>query len=67
MDVVFCRDVLTYFDPPARQRLVTAIEALLAPGGLLCLGHAETLSGLRSTLLRTRGSAFRRPAAPLRP
>jgi len=59
-DVVFCRNVLIYFDQPTRQRLISAIEGLLRPGGLLCIGHTETLSGIRSGLTMQRPSVFRR-------
>ncbi len=60
-DVVFCRNVLIYFDQPTRQRLVSAIEGLLPPGGLLCIGHTETLAGLRCGFKMVRPSVFRRP------
>jgi chemotaxis protein methyltransferase CheR len=60
-DVVFCRNVLIYFDQPTRQRLLGAIEGLLAPGGLLCIGHTETLNGIRSGLRLVRPSVFRAP------
>lgn len=61
-DVVFCRNVLIYFDQPTRQKLIGAIEGLLRPGGLLCVGHTETLSGVRCTFKMVRPSVFRRPA-----
>ncbi|MFL5264642.1 MAG: CheR family methyltransferase [Anaeromyxobacteraceae bacterium] len=64
LDVVFCRNVLIYFDQPTRQRLLTAVEGLLRPGGLLCIGHTETLSGIHSGLKLVRPSVFRRPAEP---
>jgi len=60
-DVVFCRNVLIYFDQPTRQRLISAIERLLRPGGLLCIGHTETLSGISSGFRMQRPSVFRRP------
>ncbi len=60
-DVVFCRNVLIYFDQPTRQRLIGAIEELLRPGGLLCIGHTETLSGVDTGLKIQRPSVFRRP------
>jgi chemotaxis protein methyltransferase CheR len=59
-DVVFCRNVLIYFDQPTRQRLISAIEGLLRPGGLLCIGHTETLSGLRTDFKMQVPSIFRR-------
>jgi chemotaxis protein methyltransferase CheR len=53
-DVVFCRNVMIYFDNPVRARLVAEIERLLRPGGLLVIGHAETLTAIK-TNLRSRG------------
>jgi chemotaxis protein methyltransferase CheR len=61
LDIVFCRNVLIYFDQPTRQKLISAVERLIAPGGLLCLGHTETLSGIRCNLKLVRPSVFRRP------
>ena len=58
-DVVFCRNVLIYFDNVVRQRLLSAVESLLAPGGLLCIGHTETLNGIQSRLKLVRPSVFR--------
>jgi chemotaxis protein methyltransferase WspC len=41
-DVVFCRNVLIYFDRAAREQAVSVLRGLLAPGGLLFVGPAET-------------------------
>ena len=60
IDAVFCRNVLIYFDQPTRERLVREVERLVAPGGLLCIGHTETLNGIRSRLRMVRPSVFRR-------
>jgi chemotaxis protein methyltransferase CheR len=62
-DAVFCRNVLIYFDQPTRQRLLSAVEPLLAPGGLLCIGHTETLNGIRGGYRLVKPSVFRVPAA----
>jgi len=43
---VFCRNVLMYFTPECAQAAVARIARALAPGGVLFLGHAETLRGL---------------------
>lgn len=48
-DLIFCRNVLIYFDLAARTKAVTRILSRLAPAGYLFLGHSESLlsSGLR--------------------
>jgi chemotaxis protein methyltransferase CheR len=45
-DLVFCRNVLIYFDTPTKSRVLAAIAAQLAPDGLLYLGGAETVIGI---------------------
>jgi chemotaxis protein methyltransferase CheR len=42
-DVIFCRNVLIYFDRPAQLRLITELTHLLNQGGYLFLGDAESL------------------------
>jgi chemotaxis protein methyltransferase CheR len=45
-DVIFCRNVMIYFDNDGRRRFATEATRLLRPGGYLFIGHAESLSGL---------------------
>lgn len=45
-DAIFCRNVLMYFEPSVARRIVARFQRALAPGGLLFLGHAETLRDL---------------------
>ncbi len=49
-DVIFCRNVLIYFDQPTKNRTLEAISRQLAPDGVVYLGGAETVLGLNSGL-----------------
>jgi chemotaxis protein methyltransferase CheR len=62
-DVIFCRNVMMYFDEAEQRRLVEKFYRCLAPGGYLLVGHAESLLGLTdkfAMVYRDSGTAYRR-------
>lgn len=48
-DVVFCRNLLIYFDEAAREASARNIHEMLYPGGYVCLGHTESMSRISQT------------------
>lgn len=53
IDVIFCRNLLIYFDDVARRQAMETLYDCLAPGGFICLGHSESMSRM-SSLFRPR-------------
>lgn len=49
-DIIFCRNVLIYFDTARKQDILTRMSRILAPDGFLLLGASESLIGLRTNL-----------------
>jgi chemotaxis protein methyltransferase CheR len=43
LDLIFCRNVMIYFDRPTQERLVNKFHRYLKPGGYLFIGHSESL------------------------
>ncbi len=46
MDVIFCRNVMIYFDRPTQEGLIRRFCHHLVPGGYLFIGHSETVNGM---------------------
>jgi chemotaxis protein methyltransferase CheR len=59
-DVIFCRNVMIYFDQPTKHRLVTRFVEALQPGGLLFIGHSESLGSNYPELQLVGRTAYRR-------
>lgn len=60
MDVIFCRNVLIYFDRKTQGRVLTRLCENLRSGGYLILGHSETVSGLNLPVDAVGSTIFRR-------
>ncbi len=64
MDVIFCRNVLIYFDVETRKRVLGLFAQRLREGGYLLLGHSENLLSLstRFELVQLSGDlVYRKP------
>jgi chemotaxis protein methyltransferase CheR len=60
-DLIFCRNVLIYFDLRSREQVVRRLASFLSPDGYFFVGHAESLHGM-SDVLRTSIPTVYRPA-----
>ncbi len=67
-DAIFCRNVMIYFDDATQLTLCRNLARVLAPGGLLCIGHSERLADALAPQFDSVGlTAYRRTAIPLAP
>ncbi len=60
MDIIFCRNVLIYFDKPTQEKVVRRLAECLRPGGLMFLGHSESITGFDLPLKAVANTVFRR-------
>lgn len=62
-DVIFCRNVMIYFDQPTKERLLARLADTLLPGGHLYIGHSERVTGPATEQLSQVGNTIYRRAA----
>ena len=60
MDIIFCRNVVIYFDKSTQQTLMRKFHEQLKPGGYLFIGHSETLSGLDVAFQAVASTVYRK-------
>ncbi|MEW6426697.1 MAG: protein-glutamate O-methyltransferase CheR [Thermodesulfobacteriota bacterium] len=63
-DIIFCRNVMIYFDRPTRERLLEKFAECLSPQGYLFVGHAEAMVGGNSSLFRRVDAAVYQRRSP---
>lgn len=60
LDVIFCRNVMIYFDRPTQERLVGRFHKYLKPGGYLFIGHSESLQWLNQPFKSIAPTIYRK-------
>lgn len=59
MDIIFCRNVIIYFDRPTQEGVLDRICSYLNPGGYLFTGHSETLNGMKLPLVPVAHTVYK--------
>ena len=59
-DVIFCRNVMIYFNRETQERLVGKFYDAIVPGGYLIIGHSESISRLKHNFRQVAATAYRR-------
>ncbi len=59
--VIFCRNVMIYFDRQTQEELIQKLSQRLVPGGYLYVGHSESLSSIKHGLETVKPAIYRRP------
>jgi chemotaxis protein methyltransferase CheR len=59
-EIIFCRNVIIYFDRPTQVRLLEKLTRHLAPGGYFFAGHSESLQGMDLPLVPVAPAVYRK-------
>ena len=59
-DIVFLRNVLIYFNQETKQQTVQKVSQQIKPGGLLLIGHSESLNGVTTSLEQVQPAVYRK-------
>lgn len=60
-DAIFCRNVMIYFDKPTQAKLISRYFQLLRPGGILFIGHSESLTGIQHGFRHVLPTVYQKP------
>jgi len=60
-EILFCRNVIIYFDRPTQVRLLQKLTRQLAPGGYFFAGHSESFQGMDLPLVPVAPAVYRKP------
>lgn len=63
-EIIFCRNVIIYFDRATQERILKKLAGKLAPGGYFFAGHSESLQGMDLPLISVAPSTYRKQSGP---
>jgi chemotaxis protein methyltransferase CheR len=66
-DIVFCRNVMIYFDRPTQEMVINRICRHIKPKGYIFMGHSETLMGIRAPLKQIVSTVYQRQSGNFAP
>ena len=58
LDIIFCRNVMIYFDRPMRIKLINEFQRLIRPGGYLFVGHSESITAFSDSFKCIQPSVY---------
>ncbi|MFA6596697.1 MAG: CheR family methyltransferase [Ignavibacteriaceae bacterium] len=59
-DLIFCRNVIIYFDKPTQDRLIAKLLSYLKPGGYFFLGHSESIFDTNLPIIQVAASTYKK-------
>lgn len=60
-NIIFCRNVMIYFDNPTKQKVMNDMVSALKPGGLFIFGQSESMVGIKTPFTTLSPSIYRKP------
>jgi chemotaxis protein methyltransferase CheR len=59
-DIIFCRNVMIYFNKETQEELVRKFYQSLSPGGFLFIGHSESLGNIKSKFKQATTTVYQK-------
>ena len=59
-DIIYCRNVMIYFDSESKEKIINKFYRYVKPGGYLVIGCSESINNLRHPFRQVAGSIYRK-------
>lgn len=60
IDVIFCRNVMIYFDRQTQEKLINKFYDCITPGGYLLIGHSESISSIKHKFVQREATSYQK-------